>query len=226
MSSLPIPIVAFFLLTVLLGLFLFTQAVAKRWVVLCGAVLWICAQSAIALSGVYLVTNTLPPRFMAAIAPPLLVIAGLLLTPLGSRFLNAMDLKWCVLLHSMRILVEINLYLLFLYKEVPALMTFEAGNFDILAGLTAPLIWWAFSKKHIGGRALLTWNGLALLSVLNALVRAMLSAPFRFQRIGFDQPTVAILNFPFVLLPAFLVPAVLLCHAAIFVKAFRDSSYS
>ena len=129
-----------------------------------------------------------------------------------------MDLKWCVLIHSIRIFVEINLYWLFIYKQVPALMTFEAGNLDILAGLTAPFIWWAFSRGHIGKMGLLTWNSLCLLSVLNAFVRAMLSAPFPFQKFAFDQPTIAILRFPFVLLPAFIVPAVLLCHLVVFRK--------
>ena len=82
-------------------------------------------------------------------------------------------------------------------------------------GLSAPLIWWAYSRGHVGRRGLLIWNALALLSVLNAFGRAILSAPFRFQQFAFDQPTVAILVFPFVLLPAFLVPAVLFCHFAV-----------
>ena len=34
-----------------------------------------------------------------------------------------MDLKWSVLFHTIRIFVELNLYWLFLYKQVPALMT-------------------------------------------------------------------------------------------------------
>ncbi len=153
-----------------------------------------------------------------AIAPPLILIAALFLTVRGRRFTDQMSLKWSVLIHSVRVLVEINLYVLFLYKQVPALMTFEAGNLDILAGLSAPVIWWAYSKGRVGRRGLLIWNTLALLSVLNAFGRAMLSAPFRFQRFAFHQPTVAILVFPFVLLPAFLVPAVLLCHFAAFYK--------
>ena len=97
-------------------------------------------------------------------------------------------------------------------------LTFEAGNLDILVGLTAPIIWWAFSRGHIGRRGLLIWNSVCLLSVLNAFTRAILSAPFRFQRFAFDQPTIAVLSFPFVLLPAFIVPAVLLCHLVVFRK--------
>lgn len=182
------------------------------------AILWIGLQSAASLFGFYLVTNTLPPHFFAVIAPPIVVIAALFLIPAGRRFLDAMDLKWSILFHTVRILVEINLYWLFLYKQVPALMTFEAGNLDILIGLTAPLIWWAYSSGKVGRTGLLIWSSIALLSVLNALTRAMLSAPFRWQKFAFDQPTVAILHFPFVLLPAFIVPVAILCHLAVFRK--------
>jgi hypothetical protein len=218
MSHLPLPIIVFFLLTALLALLAFGKAVRGSKTAVVGSIVWMCVQSAVALSGFYLVTNALPPHLLLAIAPPLLVIAGLFSTAAGRRFLDGMDLKWCVLLHSVRILVELNLYWLFLYRQVPALMTFEAGNLDILAGLTAPLIWWAFSRGHIGRRGLLLWNSICLLSVLNAFARAMLSAPFRFQRFAFDQPTIAILSFPFILLPAFIVPAALLCHLVVFRK--------
>jgi hypothetical protein len=218
MSHLPLPIIVFFLLTTLLALFAFGKAVRGSKIAIVGSLLWMCLQSAIALSGFYLVTNTLPPHFFAVVAPPILLIAGLFFTATGRRFLDAMDLKWCILLHTIRILVELNLYWLFLYKQVPALMTFEAGNVDILVGITAPLIWWAFSKGRIGRTGLLIWNTLSLLSVLNAFARAMLSAPLPFQKFAFDQPTVAILTFPFILLPAFIVPAAIFCHLVAFRK--------
>ncbi len=179
---------------------------------------WVFLQSAIALSGFYLFTKTVPPHLILAVAPPLIFIAVLFVTAAGRRFLDGMELKWCVLFHTIRIFVELNLYWLFLYKQVPAQMTFEAGNLDILAGITAPVIWWAFSNGYVRRRGLLIWNCFAILGVLNAFSRALLSAPFRFQRFAFDQPTVAIFSFPFILLPAFLVPAVLLCHLVTFRK--------
>jgi hypothetical protein len=218
MSHVPLPIIVFFLLTVLLALLLFGKAVRGSKTAIVVSLLWMCVQSVIALSGFYLVANAFPPRFMLVVAPPILFIVGLFLTAAGRRFLDGMDLKWSVLFHTIRIFVEINLYWLFLYKQVPALMTFEAGNLDILVGLSAPIIWWAFSSGHVGRRGLLVWNGICLLSVLNAFGRAMLSAPFPFQRFAFDQPTVAILSFPFTLLPAFIVPAAILCHLVVFRK--------
>ena len=209
-----------FLVTVIAAFFALRRATRNATLVTALAATWIALQSAISLSGFYLGTNTLPPRlFLGAMLPPLLAIVLLCATPTGKAFLRALDLKWCVLLQTTRILVELTLFTLFRAGEVPRLLTFEGGNLDILIGLSAPLLWSLFSSGKIGLRGLLLWNSIALLSVLNAVARALLSAPFRFQRFGFDQPTVAILHFPFVLLPAFVVPAVLLCHAGIFSQA-------
>ena len=224
MNYLPLPIIVFFLGVTALALFLFGKAVRGSRPASLISLVWMVLQSAIALSGFYLITNTIPPHFILAIAPPVILIAGLFVTEAGRRFVDRMNLKWCILVHIIRIFVEATLYWLFLYKQVPALMTFEAGNLDILAGLTVPFVWWAFNTGRIGRRGLFIWNTLCLLSVLNALARAMLSAPFRFQRFGFQQPTIAILHFPFVLLPAFIVPSVLLCHFAVFRKLTSSMS--
>jgi hypothetical protein len=222
MSPVPLPLIRFFLFTVLVAVFGF--AFATRWqkAVLGLSLLWILVQSAIALSGFYLYEETFPPRFFLAPFPAFLLIAVIFLTRRGQGFVDSMSLKWSVLLHSVRILVELTLYWLFLYKQVPAQLTFEAGNVDILIGLSAPLVWWAFATERIQKNGLLMWNSLALLSVLNALGRALLSAPFRFQQFAFHQPTVAILTFPFILLPAFIVPAVIFTHLVIFRKLWSQ----
>jgi hypothetical protein len=218
MNYLPLPIIAFFLFTTFLALLAFSKAVRGSKMAILVSILWMFVQSGLALSGFYLVTNTLPPRFFGAVVPPMIAIIAIFLAAAGRRFLDRMELKWCILLHSIRVFVELNLYCLFLYKQVPIQMTFEAGNLDILVGITAPLIWWAYSRGKVGRTGLLVWNSLSLLSVLNAFTRAILSAPFRFQRFGFDQPTVAVLHFPFVLLPAFIVPVAILCHLVVFRK--------
>ncbi|WP_213805243.1 hypothetical protein [Granulicella sp. dw_53] len=215
--SVSLPLITLFLATALITLILLVKATHSKavWI---GSILWILLQSAVASTGFYTKTSALPPRFLLVIAPPLLLVLVLAFLPAGKRLIATMDLKWTVLLHSVRILVEICLYWLFLFKQVPALMTFEGGNLDILAGLTAPIVWWAYSKQFVGKKFLGAWNVICFLSVMNALIRAMLSAPFPFQRIAFNQPTVAILYFPFVLLPAFIVPSVLLCHLVILRK--------
>ena len=92
-------------------------------------------------------------------------------------------------------------------------MTFTGRNFDILAGLTAPLIaYFGIQKNKLSSKVILIWNFLSLALLINIVINAVLSAPFSFQQFAFDQPNIAVLYFPFVYLPGFIVPAVLFGH--------------
>ena len=155
MSPVPLHLVTFFLFTVLLALIGFALTVRWQKAALGLSLLWMVFQSAIALSGFYLQTKTIPPHFFLAPSPAFLLIAVVFLTRRGRGFVDSMSLKWSVLLHSVRILVEVTLYWLFLYKQVPAQLTFEGGNVDILIGVTAPLVfcfrplWGPLWSSHI-----------------------------------------------------------------------------
>jgi len=92
-------------------------------------------------------------------------------------------------------------------------MTFEGRNFDILCGLTAPFVYYfGYVKPVLSKKILLAWNIICLLLLVNIAVIAVLSGPFSFQRLAFDQPDIALLYFPFVWLPGFIVPVVLFAH--------------
>jgi hypothetical protein len=105
------------------------------------------------------------------------------------------------------------LFGLYLHKVVPRVMTFEGRNFDMLCGLTAPFIYYfGYIKPVLNRKIILAWNVICLLLLINIVVLAVISAPLSFQRIAFDQPNVALLYFPFVWLPGFIVPVVLFAH--------------
>jgi hypothetical protein len=92
-------------------------------------------------------------------------------------------------------------------------MTFEGRDFDIVSGITAPVIYYfVFVKKTLSKKILLAWNFICLALLLNIVLNAVLSVPTAFQQFAFDQPNIAILYFPFNLLPAVVVPLVLLSH--------------
>jgi len=176
---------------------------------------WLLVQAGLGLSGFYTVTSSMPPRLALLLGPPLLLILGLFLTVAGRRYLDSLRLEVLTLLHIVRIPVELVLFGLYLYRTIPQLMTFEGRNYDILAGLSAPVVYYfAFRKRRLGTTGLLVWNFLCLGLLLNIVINALLSAPTPLQRFGFEQPNVAILHFPFVWLPGCVVPLVLLAHLA------------
>lgn len=176
---------------------------------------WLAIQALIGLSDFYTVTDTVPPRFVLMVLPPVLLIIGLFATTKGRAYIDGLDIKVLTVLHTVRIPVEIVLFWLFVHKTVPELMTFEGRNFDILSGLTAPLIFYfGFVKKKLGRKIILIWNFICLGLLANIVVNAVLSAPFPFQKFAFDQPNIAVLYFPFNWLPSFVVPVVLFSHLA------------
>jgi hypothetical protein len=213
MEQLPFYIPATFIATTLLTLFFLYKASRYSTVLLVSVLAWLLLQGVLTWSGFYRDATGIPPRFLLLLAPPVLCIAVLFITRGGRKFLNRFDPKMLTLLHLVRLPVELTLYGLFVYHDVPVIMTFEGGNFDILSGLSAPLIYYfAYRKKTLSRGWLLFWNIACLLLLLNIVGRAILSAPFAFQQFGFEQPDVALFGFPFSWLPGFVVPAVLLAH--------------
>lgn len=215
MENLPAYISTTFVIITLVTIFIFYKAANYSKAFLGIVLIWLMAQSVLGLRGFYTITEAFPPRFFLLIAPPVLCIISLFFTAAGRRFIDHLNLKYLTLLHSIRIVVELVLYWLFLQKAVPPIMTFEGGNFDIISGLTAPLIFYfAFINKTLSNKLLLLWNFICLALLINIVAIAILSAPFPFQKLAFNQPNMAILYFPFIWLPCCIVPIVLLSHLA------------
>jgi hypothetical protein len=169
-------------------------------------------QSVLAYTGFYEITDSIPPRFGLVLIPStILIVYGIL--PKQQKWISEKrDTVLSTLLHTVRLPVEIVLFGLFTHKMIPELMTFEGRNYDILVGITAPIIGWLFVKEKVTKQVLLLWNIVGLCFVLFILINAILSAELPFQQFGFEQPNRGINYFPFVLLPATIVPIVIWTH--------------
>ncbi len=192
---------------------MFVRAANGNRTVLFILLAWLVLQGVVAYSGFYTNTTGVPPRFTLTIGPALLCIILLFATSKGRQFLDRLNLQSLTLLHVARIPVEIVLLWLFVHRAIPQVMTFEGHNFDILSGITAPIVWY-LTQNNTNRKLLLMWNIVCLGLLLNIVITAVLAAPFDFQQIAFDQPNIAVLYFPFVWLPACVVPLVLLNHLA------------
>jgi len=113
-----------------------------------------------------------------------------------------------------------------MHDMVPELMTFEGRNFDILAGLTAPLITWLLYKKKISDKGFIFWNVLSLCLVSFILLNGLLSAELPFQQFAFDQPNKAVAYFPYILLPAIIVPIVIYTHVTDIILLSQKPHYT
>ena len=214
MENLPLYIGFAFGATTLLAIYFFFRSSRYSGITLLVLLAWLALQACLGLAGFYQITNTLPPRFMVLLFTPLVLIMLLFIRPAGRKYIDLLDPKSLVLLHIVRVPVELVLYALSLHHYVPGLITFEGQNFDILSGLTAPVIYYfCYVKKVKSSRIIsLCWNFLCLGLLANVVIRAVLSIPSPVQQMAFDQPNQAVLYFPFVWLPACVVPLVLLSH--------------
>jgi hypothetical protein len=213
MNQLPFYVPAVFILATFLTIYLFYKASKGNMKLLMIIAAWMTIQSAIAATGFFTVENSLPPRFLLLIIIPVIAIIITFSTTKGKSFIGGFDVKRLTLLHSIRIAIEIVLFWLFLNKAMPQLMTFEGRNFDLISGITAPLIYYfGFVKEKIGTKTILAWNFICLAILLFTVGNAVLSAPTPLQQFAFDQPTIAVFYFPFVWLPGVVVPIVIFSH--------------
>lgn len=223
-AHLPIYISIIFILTTLATLALFFWSMKNATIestrnnafkIIVGLLIWLLLQTVLSLQGVFISNpDFMPPKiFLLGVLPTLLTIVVLFITAKGNAFMDSLPLKNITYLNVVRIPVELVLWWLFLHQAIPELMTFEGRNFDILAGITAPLIAYVgFAKGKLSKRVLLTWNIICLGLLMNIVVNAFLSAPSPLQQFAFDQPNIAILHFPFSWLATCIVPIVLFGH--------------
>lgn len=193
--------------------------------ILIGLIVWLIIQTVLPLQNVYRTpVDFFPPTILLlGILPALFTIAGLFSTKKGRQFIDSLSLINLTYLNIVRVPVELVLFWLFLHKAIPELMTFQGRNFDILAGISAPVMaYFGLTKGKISRKVILLWNFICLALLVNIVIHAFLSAPSPVQKFAFDQPNTAILHFPFSWLPTFIVPVILLGHLTSIRKLLKD----
>lgn len=89
---------------------------------------------------------------------------------------------------------------------------FAKNDFLLTEGKTENYYWFlesGFVRSFVNDT---NGNIICLGLLFNIIVNALFSAPSPIQKFAFEQPNIAILYFPFSLLPTFIVPIVLLGH--------------
>lgn len=210
MQNLPFYVYLVFGATVLIAIWLIYKASNYSKPFLIAIIAWIGVQSFLGVMGFYNNPNNMTSRFPLLILPTLLLLFITFITKDGRKFIDRLNLEALTIFHFIRIPVEIILFWLCIHKSIPEAMTFKGRNFDIFSGISAPFFYYfGFIKKKISKSFIITWNFICLLLLLNVVANALLSLPDRYQLFGFEVPNIALGYFPFLLLPACLVPLVI-----------------
>jgi hypothetical protein len=171
---------------------------------------WLGLTGALAAAGFFADFGGRPPRVVLAVAPALLAVAAVATWGGG---LARVPATWLVAPQAFRIVMELILWRLAVAHAVPEIMTFHGRNFDVLTGLSAPLVAWAMARGRIGRRGVALWNVMGLALVTSVFLHGLFSAPTPFRRLVTEPPNAIIGGFPFVWLAAFVVPVAYLLHA-------------
>lgn len=176
--------------------------------------LWLLLTGFLASTEFYRI-DALPPRVVVFAVLPAVLFIVVYFIFFRQSFVNRLSLEMLTLLSFLRLPVELVLHWLYQAGQVPQIMTFEGWNFDILSGISAPIIYWlAFRDGRLNRPLLIGWNIAALCLLTNIVTIAVLSFRGPMQRLAFDQPNVGVTYLPFIWLPAIVVPAVLFAHLA------------
>ena len=183
----------------------------NRWLVV-ATVLWFVLAGLLAYAGFFSDFTARPPRLLFALLLPAVVLA---IVSFRSRTLpealRHTPIAWLFYLQAFRIVVELILWRGYKAGAIPVQMTFEGRNFDILAGLTAPIAGWLWQRTH--NRVLgIVWNFAGLVLLLNIVVVAILSMPAPFRVFTEGPANTLLTRFPFIYLPAVLVPIAYTAH--------------
>lgn len=208
-SSLTIWVNILFLLCLLWVVLFFLKINKSHFSVIILLLVWIIFHSFLSLKGFYRFTEEPNFRFGLILLPSVLfVFLYGVIRPVSNR----RNLTESTLLHIVRLPMEIILLHLYHQRFIPQLMTFEGRNFDIVVGVSTFIMALLIYKKVVSDRIVLLWNVFGLCFILFIMSNAILSAPLPFQQFAFEQPNIAVSYFPFVLLPAVIVPLVIVTH--------------
>lgn len=192
--------------------------------ILISLVLWLVAVSAWSISGIMPDFSIFPLNMMPVLMIPMIAIVISLFTKSLGTLLENVSQPQIIRLQCFRLFVELLLWALFVAQELPVQMTFEGRNFDVLVGLSAPLIAWLASNNKISKTGLIIWNFAGLAILTNIVTIAMLSTPTPI-RIFFNEPANTIVAyFPVSWLPGFLVPLAYVLHLYSLKKLFQKKS--
>lgn len=196
--------------TVLKGFSRYQVPVKKIAIVI---VIWITLLLGLSVSGFLSDFSSFPPRMMLVLVVPFILLIWLVLSRHSNEVVNKVPASWLVKMQVFRVGVELFIWWAYLDQDLPVQMTFEGRNFDILVGLTAPLVSYLWLKPGLEKPGwVLAWNVVGLVILFNIVITAVLSMPTPIQYFFNEPANTLVGRFPWVLLPGIFVTLAIALH--------------
>jgi hypothetical protein len=172
---------------------------------------WVVFAAALGVSGILANATLRPPAIVYVFIPTVALVAFLARSRAGAVIASSIPVAVLMGAESLRIIVELFLERLWHAGQLPRMLTFHGANFDILIGISAPVVAVLYVRHAIDTRAALIWNVVGIVSLANVVVRNVLISP-AIHLISTEVPNAAIGSFPYSFIPTLIVPLALALH--------------
>ena len=185
---------------------------SRTWRVAIPLLTWLSLSGVAAATGALANFEAVPPAVAWVILPAVITIFVVAFRPSTGPALDRVPGDALIAFQIFRVAMELILWRLARAGVIPASMTFEGRNYDIVVGLTAPFIAWLYARRMVSPGPVIFWNVFGIVVLANVVLIGFLSAPTRFRQYFEGPPNEMIAHFPFVWLVAFVVPLAFLGH--------------
>jgi len=186
------------------------QAVSIATILLVG---WFFAALFLLWTGFYRGADHQVPTIQYGVFIPILVGVALFWRwGAFRRVIDSLPQPWIVGVQLFRVEGVIFL-ILHALQGLPGTFAWPAGVGDVIVGLLAPVVGFAYAYDPTRAAGLLrAWNLLGIGDLIVAVATGFLTSPSRFQILALGSPNVLISAFPLAMIPVFLVPLAVLLH--------------
>lgn len=182
---------------------------------------------ALASSGI-LMNYDFPPRFFLLLILPAFIFTGAFIYKNRNySWLQNIPQHWLIYYQSFRILIET----LFVFSVARGILhyhvTIEGYNYDMVYAPTALIVAFLFSRKIISPKAVIFWN-YAGLGVIASIIFLFLSTTYLPELYGSKSMLLSeeFVLYPFVLVPAFLMPSAVFVHVLSIVQLKKKYAHA
>ncbi|KAB2352355.1 hypothetical protein [Actinomadura rudentiformis] len=179
------------------------------------AAAWAAAIMLVGALGVFAPADGDPPVALgvAVAAPPLLVVGLLLRSAPFRAWARAADLRALTLLQMWRV-VGFGFLAVWTVDELPGAFALPAGIGDIVVGVTAPAVAARLTRRTRSAMKIFYgWTAFGVIDLIVAVVLGVLHSPTKLGTLAAAGDTTVMSELPMILIPAFIVPAMLALHA-------------
>lgn len=165
-----------------------------------------------------------PLNLLLSFAVSLGVFAGLYVAiPAVREYVLALDMRMLILLHTWRML-GLGFVMLYVVDQLPLSFAFLAGFGDAMAAIGATALgYFMFTRaKSVSKKWIWRWNTFGLLDFIVAVGVGLLTRQGALLEASSGLNSDVMLQFPFVIIPAFLVQVLTITHIVIYLQLRRS----